>query len=98
MKSREKNIKKIMKEENIDALIVSSPENFHYVTGTASHQHAVSRMPAVSMALVNSNENIQTVAICMDFEKKALEDRADNCKVVQYDTWVGVKTFDTYKQ
>lgn len=35
MKSREKNIKKIMREENIDALIVSSPENFHYVTGTA---------------------------------------------------------------
>lgn len=94
MKSREKNIKKIMREENIDALIVSSPENFHYVTGTASHQHVVSRMPAVSMALVNSDDNIQTVAICMDFEKKALEDRVDNCKVVQYDTWVGVKTFD----
>lgn len=94
MKSREKNIKKIMREESIDALIVSSPENFHYITGTASHQHAVSRMPAVAMALVSSDDNIQSIAVCMDFEKPALENRADNCKVVQYDTWVGVKTFD----
>ncbi|MFR2693568.1 MAG: aminopeptidase P family N-terminal domain-containing protein [Enterocloster bolteae] len=37
----------MLRERGLDGAIVSSPENFHYVTGLAGHQHTVSRQPGL---------------------------------------------------
>ncbi|MCD8171575.1 MAG: aminopeptidase P family N-terminal domain-containing protein, partial [Clostridiales bacterium] len=45
MKPKEGRIKELLRERGLDGAIVSSPENFHYVTGFGGHQHTVSRQP-----------------------------------------------------
>ena len=39
IKPKERRIKSMLRERGLDGAIVSSPENFHYVTGFAGHQH-----------------------------------------------------------
>ena len=43
MRPKEYRIKELLREKGLDGAIVSSPENFHYVTGFGGHQHTVSR-------------------------------------------------------
>ena len=91
MKSRESKIKKIIRDNGIDGIIVLSPENFHYITGMGCHQHSVSRFSGVSIAVVSANESTKSVAISMDFEEPSLQEKITNCTIKKYDTWVGVK-------
>ena len=39
MRPKEYRIKELLREKGLDGAIVSSPENFHYVTGFGGHQH-----------------------------------------------------------
>ena len=96
MKSKQKNIKKIMEREGIDIAIISSPENFHYIVGKASHQHTVSRNPAMASAILYKDEK-KTKIICMDFEGAAFDEieNKEEFDVLEYSTWVGAKTWET---
>lgn len=105
LKPKERRIKKMLREKGLDGAIVSSPENFHYVTGFAGHQHTVSRQPGFALAVMSSEENVPTRISTMDYEAptfwKRVKDQRENlgpdaCDFVvrQYDTWVGVRTWE----
>ena len=92
MRAKKDKIKQMLKAQGIDGAIVSSPENFHYVTGFAGHQHTVSRQPGLSEVVMDHNEANEICVITMDFETPtfAYYQTPDIC-IKKYDTWVGVK-------
>ena len=95
MLPKESRIKELLRERGLDGAIVSSPENFHYVTGFAGHQHTVSRQPGFSVAVVSAREDVPTQLTTMDFEVPTFEIKSAGRFIVRkYDTWVGVKTWD----
>ena len=95
MLPKESRIKQLLRERGLDGAIVSSPENFHYVTGFAGHQHTVSRQPGFSVAVVSAREDVPTQLTTMDFEVPTFELKSAGRFIVRkYDTWVGVKTWD----
>lgn len=95
MLPKESRIKELLRERGLDGAIVSSPENFHYVTGFAGHQHTVSRQPGFSVAVVSAREDVPTQLTTMDFEVPTFEIKSAGHFIVRkYDTWVGVKTWD----
>ena len=91
MKSREEKIKVLMLESDIDGAIVLSPENFHYITGFASHQLTVSRQAGFAAAIVHKSNEVPTQIIGMDFETPAFHEKSKNFVIKKYDTWVGVR-------
>ena len=93
MQSKESKIRALMHEDGIDGLLVFSPENFHYVTGYASHQHTVSRSPDYSAALLCKEDSFKTNVFVMDFEQPTFQAQTD-LRVQQYDTWVGVRSIE----
>lgn len=80
----------------MDGAIVSSPENFHYVTGFGGHQHTVSRQPGFTLAVMRADDKVPTHLTTMDFEAATFRIKAAglNFVVDPYDTWVGLKTWD----
>ena len=105
IKPKERRIKSMLRERGLDGAIVSSPENFHYVTGFAGHQHTVSRQPGFALAVMSSDDKTATQLTTMDYEeltfekrvreqKERLGEEASEFVVRPYDTWVGVKTWD----
>lgn len=92
--SKQDKIKELLRRNGIDGVIVSSPENFHYTTGFASHQHTVSRQPAFSSVVVSAEESEKSHIIAMDFEVPALEEKAKDFILKKYDTWVGVRDWE----
>lgn len=83
-------------EKGLDGAIVSSPENFHYVTGFGGHQHTVSRQPGFTLAVMRADDKVPTHLTTMDFEAATFRIKAAglNFVVDPYDTWVGLKTWD----
>ena len=94
MLSKQNKIRELMRQYEIDGAIVSSPENFHYITGYASHQHTVSRQPAFSSAVMANDDMVKTHVIVMDFEMPSLQEKMPDFVVKKYDTWVGVREWD----
>ncbi len=95
MLPKEGKIKELLRRNGLDGAIVSSPENFHYVTGFAGHQHTVSRQPGFSVAVVSAREDVPTQLTTMDFEVPTFEKKsAGRFLVRKYDTWVGLKTWE----
>ena len=95
MQPKEGKIKELLRRNGLDGAIVSSPENFHYVTGFAGHQHTVSRQPGFSVAVVSAREDVPTQLTTMDFEVPTFQLKSAGRFIVRkYDTWVGVKTWD----
>lgn len=105
LKPKEQRIKALLRDKEIDGAIVSSPENFHYVTGFAGHQHTTSRQPGFASAVMSAQKKVPTQITTMDFEvptfekkikeqKETLGKDAGNFLIRKYDTWVGVKTWD----
>ena len=94
MLSKQYKIKDLLRKNGIDGAIVSSPENFHYITGFASHQHTVSRQPMFSCAVLTALDSEKTHVIAMDFEVPALKEKIPDFMVKKYDTWVGVREWD----
>lgn len=97
MQSKEYKVKALMRIEGIDGALVSSPENFHYVTGFASHQHTVSRSPLYSAALLRKEDTSASYIMVMDFERDSVQAQSD-MDVEQYDTWVGVRTLQQIEE
>lgn len=95
MLPKEEKIKELLRQHGLDGAIVSSPENFHYVTGFAGHQHTVSRQPGFSAAVVSAREDVPTQLTTMDFEVPTFEKKSQGRFIVRkYDTWTGVKVWD----
>ena len=105
IKPKERRIKAMLRERGLDGAIVSSPENFHYVTGFAGHQHTVSRQSGFALAVMSADDGAATQLTTMDYEELTFEKRVREQKeslgkdapefvVRPYDTWVGVKTWD----
>lgn len=95
MLPKEGRIKELLRQQGLDGAIVSSPENFHYVTGFGGHQHTVSRQPGFSVAVVSAREDVPTQITTMDFEVPTFEKKSAGRFIVRkYDTWVGLKTWD----
>ena len=94
MEPKEQKMKQLFQEHKIDGAIVSSPENFHYVTGFASHQHTVSRQPTFASVIVSKKMDVPSHIIVMDFELPALTDKNTPFMMKKYDTWVGVQKWD----
>lgn len=96
MRPKEYRIKKLLREKGLDGAIVSSPENFHYVTGFGGHQHTVSRQPGFTLAVMRADDKVPTHLTTMDFEAATFRIKAAglNFVVDPYDTWVGLKTWD----
>ena len=96
MRPKEYRIKELLRKEGLDGAIVSSPENFHYVTGFGGHQHTVSRQPGFTLAVMRADDKVPTHLTTMDFEAATFRIKAAglNFVVDPYDTWVGLKTWD----
>ena len=96
MRPKEYRIKELLREKGLDGAIVSSPENFHYVTGFGGHQHTVSRQPGFTLAVMRADDKVPTHLTTMDFEAATFRIKAAglNFVVAPYDTWVGLKTWD----
>ena len=96
MRPKEYRIKELLREKGLDGAIVSSPENFHYVTGFGGHQHTVSRQPGFTLAVMRADDKVPTHLTTMDFEGSTFRINAAglNFVVDPYDTWVGLKTWD----
>lgn len=96
MRPKEYRIKELLREKGLDGAIVSSPENFHYVTGFGGHQHTVSRQPGFTLAVMWADDKVPTHLTTMDFEAATFRIKAAglNFVVDPYDTWVGLKTWD----
>ena len=96
MRPKEYRIKELLREKGLDGAIVSSPENFHYVTGFGGHQHTVSRQPGFTLAVMRADDKEPTHLTTMDFEAATFRIKAAglNFVVDPYDTWVGLKTWD----
>ena len=98
MRPKEYRIKELLCEKGLDGAIVSSPENFHYVTGFGGHQHTVSRQPGFTLAvwIRYADDKVPTHLTTMDFEAATFRIKAAglNFVVDPYDTWVGLKTWD----
>ena len=96
MRPKEYIIKELLCEKGLDGAIVSSPENFHYVTGFGGHQHTVSRQPGFTLAVMRADDKVPTHLTTMDFEAATFRIKAAglNFVVDPYDTWVGLKTWD----
>lgn len=91
MQSKQHKIKALLRAHGIDGAIVSSPENFHYVTGFAGHQHTVSRQPFFTLAVLSADDAVSSAALTMDFELPTFRRKAGELRVYSYDTWVGVR-------
>ena len=96
MRPKEYRIKALLREKGLDGAIVSSPENFHYVTGFGGHQHTVSRQPGFTLAVMRADDKVPTHLTTMDFEAATFRIKAAglNFVVDPYDTWVVLKTWD----
>lgn len=96
MRPKEYRIKELLCEKGLNGAIVSSPENFHYVTGFGGHQHTVSRQPGFTLAVMRADDKVPTHLTTMDFEAATFRIKAAglNFVVDPYDTWVGLKTWD----
>lgn len=96
MRPKEYRIKELLRKKGLDGAIVSSPENFHYVTGFGGHQHTVSRQQGFTLAVMRADDKVPTHLTTMDFEAATFRIKAAglNFVVDPYDTWVGLKTWD----
>lgn len=96
MKSKQIKFKRLLRENEIDGAIVSSPENVHYILGFGGHQHTVSRQAGFTLAVMSSEDNIKTHGITMDFEYPTfVKKNKDDIHIIKpYTTWVGVRKWD----
>ena len=96
MRPKEYRIKELLRKKGLDGAIVSSPENFHYVTGFGGHQHTVSRQPGFTLAVMRADDKVPTHLTTMDFEAATFRIKAAglNFVVDPYETWVGLTTWD----
>lgn len=89
-------IRALLREKGIHGVIATSPENCHYLTGIAGNQCSVSRLPGYSFALASADDSTPAIAITMDYEYPSFHERIQKgVEARSYDTWVGVRTWDS---
>lgn len=95
MQPKENKIKKLLREKGLDGAIVSSPENFHYVTGFGDTSIRCPASRDLLLAVMRADDQVPTHITTMDFEAETFRLKAagTNFVVDPYDTWVGLKTW-----
>lgn len=89
-------IKDIVKSRNLDGILLTSPESIFYTLGLSPHQLTVSRQDGFAYGFLDLRENKDYV-ITMDYEAPSFRNKTDKVEVVAYDTWVGVKSEEEWK-
>lgn len=80
----------IMEQENIDALVASTCENFYYVSGHPSTFMTTLRMADIALAVVFRDANRKTILILNDFEATGVAKDLPQCEIRTYPTWVDI--------
>ncbi|MFE5324341.1 M24 family metallopeptidase [Paenibacillus sp. NPDC056579] len=80
----------IMENEQIDALVASSCENFYYLSGHQSAFMYTLRMSEVALAVLFRDPSRKTMLIMNDFEAAGVPNDLSQCEVRTYPTWVDV--------
>ncbi len=93
MQSKRHRVQELLRERHIDGAILSSPENFHYATGAASHQHTVSRQPTMASVVLSTRAEEEPFVVCMDFEHPTMLEKLEGIRAVPYSSWVGVREY-----
>ena len=88
MRPKEYRIKELLRKKGLDGAIVSSPENFHYVTGFGGHQHTVSRQPGFTLAVMRADDKVPTHLTTMDFEAATFRIKAAGLNFVVDPGWL----------
>ncbi len=97
-------VKEYLRLYKLDGAIISSPENVHYTVGFTGNQHAVTRRPSFSTAVLSSDKNSAVHVTTMDYEIATFEEKIKelsaqfgkdrvNIKPHAYHTWVGAETW-----
>lgn len=90
MKNRNR-LKNKIDSLNLDAILLTSPENVFYILGLSPHQLTVSRQDGFAYGLVDFHKEKDYI-ITMDYEAPSFDNRLEHVEILAYDTWVGVKT------
>ncbi len=80
----------IMENEQIDALVSSSCENFYYLSGHQSAFMYTLRMSEVALAVLFRDPSRKTILIMNDFEAAGVANDLSGYEVRTYPTWVDV--------
>lgn len=80
----------IMENEQIDALVSSSCENFYYLSGHQSAFMYTLRMSEVALAVLFRDPARKTILIMNDFEAAGVANDLSGYEVRTYPTWVDV--------
>lgn len=94
MKPKWRRIREGLKERGLDGALILSPENLHYATGYACHQHTVSRKPEMASVVIPTAEALEPLLICMDFEHPTVVEKVEGIPTRAYDSWVGVREYE----
>ena len=87
-------LRALMEEQQLDAMIASSPENFCYTTGMPSTMLSSSRQSGVTSVVIPKRADLKPCLICMDFEMPAFVGKVDGFDIAPYETWIGAKDWD----
>ena len=87
-------IQEAMKEQNIDALILTTPQNIFYATGFASpFMYRAAAAPGTDIAIVNKMGKVRL--ICAQWSVGgALEQTKGDVEIIGYPTWIYIEDFD----
>lgn len=66
MTTRER-IVQASRSNDLDGILVTSPENFYYATGVSPHQLSVSRIPGFAYAFLDLRPQQKDAIITMDY-------------------------------
>ncbi|OCT16337.1 peptidase [Paenibacillus pectinilyticus] len=80
----------IMEQENLDAIVASTCENFYYLSGHPSTFMYTLRMSEVALAVMFRDPSRKTVIIMNDFEAAGVSSELTHCELRTYPTWVDV--------
>lgn len=93
-KNFQEKIQRTMEEQELDSLILTTPENVFYATGFASpFMYRAAAAPGTDMAIVNRTGKV--TLICAQWSiGGALEQTKGDVEIVGYPTWIYIEDFD----
>ncbi|WP_246315648.1 M24 family metallopeptidase [Paenibacillus foliorum] len=80
----------IMENEELDAIVASTCENFYYLSGHPSTFMYTLRMNEVALAVLFRDPSCKTILIMNEFEAAGVVSDLPQCEIRAYPTWVDV--------
>ncbi len=85
----------LMKENNINQVVITSPNNIFYLCGYAPNQLSVSLNNNIAVLYINLEK---AVIITMDYESEFIKKQVSpEIEVLSYTTWTGIGSEEEYK-